>query len=252
MSWLWPVLAGVAASTAALAGSGLILAIGKRAEAAATWLTSFAVGTLLGTATFALLPEALEAAPTERVMLLFAVGILGFTAIERILRWRHPPHVHPEGQHAHHEVEPSTAAMVLWGDALHNFIDGLILGTSFSVSVELGVVAAVATIAHEVPQEIGDFAILLGSGMRRGRALLLNYLSAVTSVPGALLAYLWLAGSREAIAWLLPLAAGGFIYIALADLIPSVQHRRGAAAGAVQLALMATGFGVIYAIGRLE
>jgi zinc and cadmium transporter len=244
---LWPVVAAVIVSGAAIIGSTSILVLGARAERAAVWVLSFAIGTLLGGAALHLLPEALEVRPTEQVMLLLLAGILLFIVLERLIRWRHT-HVHEEqeGRHHHEEV---TALVLLWGDALHNFIDGIVLGVTFSVSTELGIIATVAIFAHEVPQEIGDFAVLLGSGMPRRRALLLNYLSAVTVIPGALVAWIWSASFQTAVGWLLPIAAGGFLYIALADLVPSLHHRRGRWAAVSQIALILAGIAVIYLAG---
>ncbi|MBN1205400.1 MAG: ZIP family metal transporter [Myxococcaceae bacterium] len=250
MSWAWPVLAGFIVSTAALVGSGAILLLGQKAEQASTWLLSFAIGTLLGAATLGLLPEALEHAPAERVMPLLLMGMLGFILLERVLRWRHP-HEHHPGRH-HPEIEQATAAMLLWGDAIHNFIDGLVLGASFGVSAEAGLTASLAVFAHEVPQELSDFAILLRTGMPRRRALLLNYLSALTPIPGALLAFTGASFWRESIGWLLPLVAGGFIYIALADLVPALHHRRGARVGFFQMLLLLAGILVLWWLGRLH
>lgn len=250
MNWLWPLAASIAASTAALLGSILILILGERAERAAVWLLPFAIGTLLASATLGLLPEALEHAPVARVMPLFLVGIVAFIVIERALRWRHPHEPHPE-KPDHPVIEGATATMILWGDALHNFVDGLVLGVSFAVDTSVGVAAALAIFAHEVPQEIGDFAILIGAGMPKRRALLLNYLSSAAVIPGTLLAFIWSSGSQALIAWLLPLAAGGFIYIALTDLVPSIHHRRGMAAGWIQSGLMVAGVAVIWAVSVL-
>jgi zinc and cadmium transporter len=247
--WIWPVLAGIVASSAALMGSGLILALGDRARRAAIWLLAYAIGTLLGAATLEMIPEALETGPPGRTMWLFLGGMLGFVAVERALRWRHPHEPHADRAH-HPEMEPATALMILWGDALHNFIDGLVLGVSFGVSTEVGLAASIAIFAHEVPQEIGDFAILIGAGMSKRRAIALNYLAAVTVIPGALVAYFWASTSESVIPWLLPLAAGGFVYIALANLVPALHHRRGALAGALQMALIGAGVWTIWAIGH--
>jgi len=251
VTWIWPLVAGFAASTAALLGSAAILVLRERAERASAWLLSFAIGTLLGAATLGLLPEALEKAPAGRVMPLFLTGMVAFTVFERVLRWRHPHHSHPEEPH-HHAVEPATAAMLLWGDSLHNFVDGLVLGVSFGVGPEMGLAVSIAVFAHEVPQEIGDFAVLLGSGMARKRAFVLNYLSALAVLPGVALSFAWSSGSRETIGWLLPLAAGGFIYIALADLVPALHHRRGTGAGFVQMALILAGIAIIGALSGLH
>jgi zinc and cadmium transporter len=246
LSWLWPLLAGFIASAATLVGSALILTLGKRAERAADWLLSFAIGTLLGAATLGLLPEALEHAPVERAMPLFLAGTVLFIVIERALRWRHPHQPHP-GEPHHPAIERATAAMLLWGDALHNFVDGLVLGVSFGVSNEVGLAASIAIFAHELPQEIGDFAILIGSGMSKKRALVLNYLSALAVLPGVVLSFAWPSAAQQ-IGWLLPLAAGGFVYIALADLVPALHHRRGVGAGFVQMTLIAAGIAAIWAV----
>lgn len=251
MTWIWPVISGVVASSAALVGSALILLLGDRAQRAAIWLLAYAIGTLLGAATLGMIPEALEAAPVDRTMWLFLGGMLGFVAVERALRWRHPHEPHADRAH-HPEMEPATALMILWGDALHNFIDGLVLGVSFGVSTEAGLAASIAIFAHEVPQEIGDFAILVGAGIPKRRAIALNYLAALTVIPGALVAFLWASTSAGVIPWLLPVAAGGFVYIALANLVPALHHHRGAWAGALQLALIGVGVWTIWMIGRLH
>lgn len=242
----WPILAALVVSFAAVIGSTALLALGDRAERAAVWILSFAIGTLLGGAALHLLPEALETRPTEQVMLLFIGGMLLFTILERAIRWRHTHHAGEDHLHPHHAV---TAEVLLWGDALHNFIDGIILGVAFTASPALGMVAAIAVFAHEVPQEIGDFAVLLASGMGRKRALILNYLSAFTVVPGAALAWYSAASFEPAVGWLLPVAAGGFVYIALADLVPSLHHEKGAWAAVGQIALMILGVAVIFLAG---
>jgi zinc and cadmium transporter len=243
---IWPLAAAILVSIAAVIGSTAILLLGPRAERSAVWILSFAIGTLTGSASLHLLPEALHVRPVHDVMLLFLGGIVLFIALERAIRWRHT-HVHGDGDHHHEEA---TAEVLLWGDALHNFADGIVLGVTFSASPQLGTVATIAIFAHEVPQEIGDFAVLLGSGMPRRRALALNYLSAAAIVPGAVAAWLWSSAFRDAIGWLLPIAAGGFVYIALADLVPSLHHRRGAWAGVAQLALIILGVAVIDFAGR--
>lgn len=242
---VWPIVAALIVSAAAIIGSTSILLLGARAERAAVWILSFAIGTLIGGAALHLLPEALHTRPAHDVMLLFVGGIVLFIALERAIRWRHT-HVREELRH-HDEA---TAEVLLWGDALHNFTDGIVLGVTFSVSPQLGLIATIAIFAHEVPQEIGDFAVLLGSGMPRRRALLLNYLSAIAVVPGAVAAWLWSSSFRSAIGWLLPIAAGGFLYIALADLVPSLHHRRGRWAAVAQIALIVLGVTVIYFTGE--
>lgn len=243
----WPILAALVVSVAAIIGSTAILLLGTRAERASVWILSFAIGTLTGGAALHLLPEALRTRAEEEVMLLFIAGMVLFIAVERTVRWRHT-HIHGEEERHHQEV---TAEVLLWGDAIHNFTDGIVLGVTFSASPQLGIVATIAVFAHEVPQEIGDFAVLLGSGMPRRRALMLNYLSAATVIPGAAAAWLWSSAFRSAIGWLLPVAAGGFVYIALADLVPSLHHQRGGWAAVIQLTLIVLGVATIYLAGEV-
>lgn len=244
---LWALIAALCTSLAAFIGSGAILMAGRRAERAAVWMLAFAIGTLGGAAMLHLIPEALEQRGTEEVMLLFLTGIVLFIMMERAVRWRHT-HL-PEG---HARDSTVTAYVLLWGDALHNFIDGIVVGIAFRVSPEVGWITALAVFAHEVPQEIGDFAVLLGTGMSRRRAILLNYASAAAIVPGAVVASLWSAAVSSSVGWLLPVAAGGFIYIALADLVPTLHHTRGRWTAVIQIALIIAGIAVIHLLGMIE
>jgi zinc and cadmium transporter len=243
----WAFVAALVTSFAALIGSGAILLAGRRAERAAVWMLAFAIGTLGGAAMLHLIPEALEHRATDEVMMLFLGGIVLFIIMERAVRWRHT-HLR-EGSHAHDLAV--TAEVLLWGDALHNFIDGVVLGIAFRASPELGWVTALAIFAHEVPQEIGDFAVLLGTGMNRRRAIFLNYLSAATIIPGTIIALLWSPVLSGSVAWLLPVAAGGFVYIALADLVPTLHHTRGRGAAVFQIALIILGIAVIRIVGTI-
>lgn len=248
MGLAWAIGAALVASAAALVGSGLILALGERAERAAAWLLAFAAGTLLGSASLGLLPEALESAPADRTLALFLAGVVGFFAFERFLRAR-TPHEHRAGERHDAFVDAETAPMILWGDALHNLLDGIVLGVTFRVGPEVGVPAALAVFAHEVPQEIGDFAVLLGAGMRRRRAFALNALAALSTVPGAAAGWAWSAASAGVVPSLLPIAAGGFVYIALSGLVPALHRRKGPLSGIVQLALLLAGIGAVAALG---
>ena len=248
MGLAWALAAALASVAAAATGAGLLLALGTRAERAAAWLLPFAAGTLLGSSFLLLLPEALERAPPGRASALFLAGVVAFLAVERLLRER-APHAHRAGEPHRPEVERSTAAMVLWGDALHNLLDGVVIGVSFRVGPELGAAAAFAVFAHEVPQEIGDFAVLLGAGMRRRRAFALNALAALSTVPGAAAGWAWSAASAGVVPSLLPIAAGGFVYIALSGLVPALHRRKGPLSGIVQLALLLAGIGAVAALG---
>jgi zinc and cadmium transporter len=198
-------------------------------------LVSYAVGTLLGVALLALLPEAISKAPPGRVFGTLLVGILAFFVMEKLLLWRH---CHADAC----EVHSSSGPLVLIGGAVHNFIDGAMIGASVMTSFSLGVSAAVAVAAHEVPHEIGDFAVLLHAGYGRRRALALNVLCALASLAGAALAVLLVDVVPGLLPYLLSLAAASFLYVALSDLVPDLHsHGSGAATAARQVVLVGLG-----------
>jgi zinc and cadmium transporter len=244
MSWVWPVVATLVASSGALLGSGLVLWLGRLRPAALNGLLAVAVGTLLGAALLDLLPEALEHAPPKAVLWRFLLGIFAFLAFERLVRWRHTHEDH------HHDIT-AAAPLVLWSDALHNLVDGFVIGAAFTGGMELGIATTLAVIAHEIPQEVGDFAVLLGAGMPWRKALLLNWLVQLPPVAAAGLTFTFASDVSGAIAWMLPLAAGSLVYIALADLVPSLHHRAAGRAALLQLALVALGVGLIAAVGAI-
>lgn len=202
-------------------------------------LVSLAVGALLGDAFLHLIPEAFEAAadPTGIALALIG-GILFFFVVEKALHWHHhqgiedsEPAIHPVGK------------IVLFSDGVHNLIDGLIIGLAYTVSIEVGIATTIAVVLHEIPQEIGDFGVLLHAGYTKAQALWFNFLSALLAFAGAALAFV-IGESAEAIAlFLVPVTAGGFIYIALSDLIPELHKMKSARHSAVQL--LAIGAGVL-------
>lgn len=199
---------------------------------------SYAVGTLLGVALLALLPEALETLPPSRALGTLLAGVLTFFLLEKLVLWRHCHDA--DGQQC--EVHTSSAAsLVIIGDAFHTLVDGAIIAAAVLTSVPLGITTALAVAAHEIPQEVGDVAILLRAGYSRGKALTLNLLSATGGILGAAV---MLAASQTvplALPYVLAFAAGNFLYIAMADLIPDL-HRGGVQGGAVkQMALIAAG-----------
>jgi zinc and cadmium transporter len=181
------------------------------------WLVSYAVGTLLGVALMDLLPESLETLPPATVFGTLLAGILAFFIFEKLVLWRHC--------HADHcEMHTAAAPLILVGDAVHNFIDGAVIAAATAVSVPLGVTTAIAVATHEIPQEVGDFAILLGAGYSRLRALWLNVLSGLSAVAGVLLAGVAIEHVPRVLPYFLPVAAASFLYVAMSDLIPSL-HR---------------------------
>jgi zinc and cadmium transporter len=202
------------------------------------WLVSYAVGALLGVALLAILPETLESLPPSRVFATLLFGILLFFVLEKLVLWRHC--------HTHDcEVHESAASLVLIGDTFHNFVDGAVIAAAVMTSVPLGVSTAIAVAAHEIPQEVGDFAILLHAGYSRRRALVLNALSAAAGTAGALLALLALNQLPRMLPYFLALAAASFLYVAMADLIPGLHRGRTDVSSLRQVILVAAGVATI-------
>lgn len=182
------------------------------------FLVSFSAGTLLGDAFIHLIPEAYENSSSRiAVSICILSGILLFFILEKIVHWRHC-HKRACEKHPH-----PFAYNILVGDSLHNFIDGMVIAASFLVSVPIGVATAVAVIFHEIPQEIGDFGSLVYGGFSRMKALIFNFLTALTAILGAIIVLIIGKSSTEIIYFLIPLTAGGFIYIAASDLIPELH-----------------------------
>lgn len=182
------------------------------------YLVSFAAGALLGDAFLHLLPEAVEISSIERVSVLILVGIVVFFFLEKVIFWRHC-HFPTTEQHVH-----SVGPMNLIGDGLHNFIDGAIIAGSFLVSVPLGVTTTIAVLLHEIPQEIGDFGILIHAGYTKRKALWFNFLSGCLAIVGAIVTLVIGDAVEGFTSSLVPITIGGFIYIAAADLLPEI-HR---------------------------
>jgi len=199
------------------------------------WLVSFAVGTLLGASLLALLPSALESVPAPRALGTLLAGIFTFFILEKLVLWRH---CHDDDSC---QVHQSTATMVIVGDAIHTFVDGAVIAAATLASPALGVTAALAVAAHEIPQEAGDFAILLAAGYSRSRALVLNATSALGGLAGASAMLLFGQATPMIEPYVLAFAAGNFLYVAMADLIPSL-HRGHLDSNAVrQVVLIALG-----------
>jgi len=244
-------------SAATVAGGVISIAIAAlfALSAPASWvpaLVSFAIGSLLGAVFLEILPHAIGS--TGNLQALFATvlaGILGFFVLEKLVLWRH---CHIEDCEAHdHHAEPNdrgrSGLMIIIGDGFHNFVDGILIAAAFLQSTELGIVTALAIIAHEIPQEIGDFVILLHSGYGKLAALALNLLSSLAMLVGALLAYFALRAAQEWIDTVLALAAASMIYVAVADLIPGLHRRPELRATAQQVALIALGVALIWLVG---
>ena len=213
-------------------------------------LVSYAVGALLGAAFLETLPHAFEhakdvPAATTTVML----GLLFFFLLEKLVLWRHT-HAHDFGQGDHHlhdgHDHGRSGMMIIVGDTFHNFVDGVLIAAAFMTDMKLGVVTAFAMIAHEIPQEVGDFLVLLHSGYSRTKAFMLNIMSSLATLVGGMLAYFALQSMQDAVPTLLAFAAASMIYVAVADLIPGLHRRSELAATAQQMALIGLGIGTIF------
>lgn len=225
-------------SLGAVGGAALLLAFPDEVrQRLVPALIAYAAGTLLGAAFLGMIPAAAGNAPVRAVSATVLAGIVLFFLLERLVLWRH-------GHEAGGSSNPA-APLILVGDAFHNFVDGVVIAAAFMTSIPLGVAAALAVIAHEVPQEVGDFAILLDSGYGRWKALFWNTLSATATLPGAVLAYYWLADTMEAIPYVLAVSAASFIYIATADLIPTLHRQASPAAAFCQFGLLLAGIATI-------
>lgn len=210
-------------------------------------LISYAIGALLGAVFLEILPHALEHGDPHRMAATILFGILAFFVLEKLVLWRHCHHDHCEAHDAHPPAHDHgrSGLLILVGDTFHNFVDGVLIAAAFVESTQLGIVTALAIIAHEIPQEVGDFVILLHSGYSRGRALAFNLLSSVATVIGALLAYSALSALQDWVPTMLGLAAASMIYVAVADLIPGLHKRPELRATVQQVSLIVLGIASI-------
>jgi len=201
-------------------------------------LVSYATGTLLGAAFLGMIPKALTLSSIHYISVTVLIGILLFFMLEKSVIWRH---CHEENC----EIHTRAGILILFGDAFHNFVDGIVIAAAFMTDRSFGIATTLAVLAHEVPQEMGDFAILIESGYTKGKAFLYNFLSQATSLPGAVIAYFYLNAVQATVPYVLALSAASFIYIALADLIPGLHRTTELKNSFIQFALLLLGIGTI-------
>ncbi|MBT3335760.1 MAG: ZIP family metal transporter [Methylococcales bacterium] len=211
---------------------------------------SFSIGALLAVSFWGLIPHAFESVDMDHFQRLSATilaGLLSFFVLEKLLIWRHchsgscEAHIHEGADHSHE----AAGTLIILGDSIHNFVDGILIAAAFLTDVNLGIVTSLAVAAHEIPQEVGDFAILLKSGYSRRKALFYNVLASLTTVLGGIVAYFGLADLHGYLPYFLVLAASSFIYIAVADLIPTLHKKTDMQSSLKQIALIAVGVTVI-------
>lgn len=202
-------------------------------------LVSYAAGTLLGAAFLGMLPKAIRMSSMPDQILMFVLGgIILFFVLEKLVVWRH---CHKPGCNVHTAAGP----LILIGDALHNLIDGIVIAGAFLVSVPAGIAVSIAVIAHEVPQEVGDFALLINYGYTRKKAFLLNLASSATTLVGGIAAFYTLSDLQNVIPYVLAISAASFIYIALADILPGLSKQFTKAGSIIQLLLLLVGIATI-------
>ncbi|MDO8988079.1 MAG: ZIP family metal transporter [Sideroxyarcus sp.] len=218
-------------------------------------LVSYAIGALLGAVFLDILPEAFEQAHSaSAVSGTVLMGILVFFTLEKVLIWRHCHHEHCEAHEPHDHAEHGntrSGTMIIVGDTFHNFIDGVIIAAAFMTDWQVGVVTALAIIAHEIPQEVGDFAVLIHSGYSKARAFQLNLISSFATLIGGILGYSALQEMQSATPYLLAVAAASMIYVAVADLIPGLHKRTQLRDTVQQVSLILLGVGTVALTGHL-
>lgn len=255
---LWILLATAVGGLLSAAIAGVFLLLSERSRAALLpHLVSFATGALLGASLLGLLPQALQGVGASRaheIGLALVAGIGMFFVLEKLVLWRHchadecETHAPQTAQNHEHHRDRASGTLILVGDSIHNALDGVLIAAAFLTNESLGIVTALAVMAHEIPQEVGDFAILLHSGMSRGRALFLNLMTSLTSCIGGVAAYFGLRQVMQFLPFALAIAAACFIYVAVADLIPGLHRRVDPKASVAQVVLIALGVGVIWLV----
>jgi zinc and cadmium transporter len=250
----WIIAASLAGGILSVLGAAL-LALNSRAVRYVGAMVSYAIGALLGAVFLEILPEAIKLTTNAAVLSATLLGgILLFFVLEKLVLWRHCHHDHCEAHEPRVAVEHDhgrSGLMIMVGDTFHNFVDGIIIAAAFLTDIHLGIVTAMAIIAHEIPQEVGDFAILLHSGYSKIKALKLNLISSFASVAGAILGYYTLQTMQSWISSLLGLAAASMIYVAVADLIPGLHKRTQLSDTLQQVVLILLGVGSVALMGVL-
>ncbi|HJW97214.1 MAG TPA: ZIP family metal transporter [archaeon] len=245
-AWLYSLLSVILVSMISLIGVFTLAIKDSTLNKILLYFVSFSAGALLGDAFIHLLPETIkDAGFTVQISSVILFGIVFSFVVEKVVQWRHC-HLPVSEQHPH-----PFAYMNLFGDGVHNFIDGLIIGASYIASAPIGIATTLAVIFHEIPQEIGDFGVLLHGGFKKRKALFMNFLTALTAVAGTVVA-LFIGAVEGAHPYLLAFAAGGFIYIASTDLIPEL-HRKNVCEGFsrdafVQMVFLVLGMAVMYGL----
>lgn len=242
----WIILFSLLGSVGAIVTASIFLKINEnKQKKLIPYLISYATGTLLAAGLLGMIAEAITRSDPTLILLFVLGGIVLFFLLEKLMIWRH----------CHHkdcEVHGSAGTILLIGDAFHNFIDGVIIAASFLISFPVGLTVSISVIAHEIPQEVGDFAILLDSGYSKRRAFLFNLLSSSFTIPAAIIGYYLLESINILIPFFLAISAASFLYIALSDLTPGLHNRTSLKESTLQVILILAGIGTIILILSLK
>lgn len=248
----WIILMSLAGGALSVLGAASVTYLIRPARV--SMLVSYAIGALLGAVFLEILPHALEhSSSVQQTTTTILAGILIFFVLEKLVLWRHCHHDHCEA----HDAQPQThdhgrsGMLILIGDTFHNFVDGILIAAAFVENTQLGIITGLAIIAHEIPQELGDFLVLIHSGYSRAKALAFNLLSSLATLVGGLLAYFALSSLQEWVPTMLGLAAASMIYVAVADLIPGLHKRTELRATLQQVLLIGLGVASIWSVRSL-
>ncbi|MCX6769687.1 MAG: ZIP family metal transporter [Candidatus Micrarchaeota archaeon] len=240
------IAATVFVSLLSLVGLALFFLKKKQLDKALFYMISFAAGTMLGAAFFDILPETVQGIGAQAALEFAFLGIVTAFAMEKIIHWHHHHHVDHQHEHKH-----PLGMLTLVGDAFHNFFDGVAIAAAFLLNAPLGIATTIAVACHEIPHELGDFSLLLYSGYEKKEALAFNLLSALTAVAGGLLFFFFSGAFANFESYALAFAAGNFIYIASADLMPELHKEKRTKESTLQLLLLLAGAAAIWLVARM-
>ncbi len=252
---LYIILATLAVSLISFIGILVLFFSEKILEKILLILVSLASGGLLGGAFFHLIPESVHEFGDDKLLNLFGFVLFGFVLfllIEQLLHWHHYHHIHGSIKEQEKCIKKKPVAyLILVADGVHNFIDGLIIAAAFVVNPVVGVITTIAVALHEIPQEIGDFGILVYGGFKKVKALIFNFISASTIIVGGIVGFLVAESVEGVMVYLLPIAAGGFIYIAASDLVPEIKHGKKGARMVINFLVFLLGIAMMYILRML-
>jgi len=241
--FLWILLATISTSLIALVGAVFLFFKEDFLKKIILWLVAFSAGALMGGAFFHMIPESIESIGDSSVFVWVIIGFSLFFLLEQAIHWHH---CHDSSC----DHNKSLPYLIVLADSLHNFIDGLVIAGAFLIDIRVGIIATVAIAAHELPQEMGDFGVLIHSGWNKTKALIVNFISGLVMVFGGLLVYF--VSDKIDVSFLLPFAAGNFIYIAASDLIPEVKHHNSMLKNFIHFTAFILGILVVWSVGLLE